>query len=161
MLNDSIYSLWLTLFLPNSVLSDITLALPLISFRESRYVTRTTLGVSLFPPFYHLDMFHSYFFPILSPMYQSHPFQRILLFPPSLQRVSTLYLQAKQAGASSSLPPSSLAPLPGWLVLWNLRAPGIFGMICCKSDHPKWWAEEPGEAWMDPAPLSNPFLYGV
>lgn len=130
MLNDSIYSLLLS----NSLLSDIsTLALLFISFRESQYIAHTALCISVFPLFYHLEMFHSYFFPILFPRYQPHPFHRSLVFPPSLQCVSTPYLQAKWAGPSSSLTPSSLSPSPRCLVLWSVTAPGIFWMICCKS----------------------------
>lgn len=93
------------------------------------------------------------FFPILFPIYQPHPFHRSLIFPPSLQCVSIPCLQAKWAGPSSSLSPSSPS-----------RSPGDW---CCDAHHPAqfgWsaidvclWPEWSGETWLDIAAFLKPF----
>ena len=117
MLNDSISSLLLSLSLTSSLLSDIsTLALLLVSFKESQYIAHTTLRISLSSFLSPGDVSHT-------PRCSTHAFFQLCFLctdlihfievSSSLQCVSIPYLQAKRAGPSASLTLSSLSPLPG------------------------------------------------
>lgn len=138
MLSNSISSLLPSLSLTNSLLSDITtLALLLVSFKESQYIAHTTLHLSLssfLPPggVSHTPRYSSHiFFPTVFCVVTSSVPQKPGLpsFPSECERT---HLQAKGAGPSVSLTPSSPSS-PRWPVLWSITAPHVVWMICCES----------------------------
>lgn len=139
MLSNSISSLLLSLSLTNSLLSDVsTLALLLVSFKESQYIAHTTLHLSLSSFLSPGGVSHTprcsshMFFPTVFCVVTSSVPQKPGLpsFPSVGERT---HLQAKGAGASVSLTPSSPSPSPRWRVLWSITAPDVVWMICCES----------------------------